>query len=64
MGKQFLATTLLSLLFICNGANAQKTKQETDPNTSRGIDLTEIVVTALVLGFGYSVLQGFKSKNG
>ena len=62
MGKSFSITIFLSLFLICNSANGQEQKQH--QNTSdRGIDLTEIVVTALVLGFGYSVLQSFKGKN-
>ena len=63
MNSKFLTLTLLSLMLICGNVSAQEVGKADDAKSSFDLELTEIVTTALVLGFSYSVLQGFKSKN-
>ena len=60
---RILVPIFLSFVLTCNSSIAQENHNNRSNEQSSGVDLTEIVVTALVLGFGYSVLQSFKSKD-
>ena len=64
MRKKYLISMIAGVLLLISNANAEEVNKESRKDQYFPIDLTEIVVTALVLGFGYSVLQNFKNKNG
>jgi hypothetical protein len=54
--------TILSITLTCGSTHAQGTKSEPSKADER-LNLTEIVVTALVLSFGYAVLTRFQEKH-
>ena len=61
MLKKLVLATVLSIAMTCGTTHAQEAKTELS-KSEREINLTEIVVTALVLSFGYAVLTRFRDK--
>ena len=59
--SQSIFCVLICMMLTNSAVNAQQSQTNQD-GTSLDIDLTEIVVTALVLSFGYGVLKSFQSK--
>ena len=57
--QKVIAGTALCLMLICNNAHGQNQDTKKPSGNNNSFDLTEIVITALVLRF----LQGFKSKS-
>jgi hypothetical protein len=55
--KSITLFTLVTTLLLCGNANAKESPQIED---SPSVDTTKIVVTALVLGFSYGVMNSFR----
>ena len=59
--RKLLFGTGISLILTVNTAQAQQ-PNPTPNEPNQRVDLTEIVVTALVLSFGYGVLKSFQKR--
>ena len=56
---RILISLVLSLALLCPNAYAQDDDKSVDDFRILYIDLTQVVVTALTLGFSFSVYQTF-----
>jgi hypothetical protein len=64
MVKKLLILTFISLILMSGNAYAKESTQKTNEEPHLEINITSIVVTALVLGFSYSALKSFKNTDG
>lgn len=58
----FHLTIMLSVITLVNSSQAEGINYELNRGNELNIDLTEIVISSLVLGFSYGVLESFKSR--